>query len=124
MVPGRHPRHDPADEPGQHVVEDGNTFRALTPTGGRAEAVGAAAGEGGGEFLLVLAEYVDADVLGLGDRGPAGGADTDAEGDDRGLGGDRAERGGGEAHGTRVALRRDHGDTGRVLPEDGAQEVG
>lgn len=84
MIPGRHPRRDPADEPGQYAVEDGNTFRALAPTGGSAEAVGAAAGEGGGEFLLVLAEYVDADVLGLGDRGPAGGADTDAEGDDRG----------------------------------------
>src|SRR3954454_21988307 len=70
------PRHDAADEPGEHVVQDGNAFRSGTPLGGRAEAVGAAAGEGGGQFPLMLAEYVHADVTCPGDPGPTGGSGT------------------------------------------------
>jgi hypothetical protein len=79
--------------------------------------------DGDGERLLVLAEYVDPNVLGFGDDRPAGGAGADTGREQRRLGGDGAERGGGEADGLPV-LRGDHGDTGRVLPEDRAEELG
>ena len=58
------------------------------------------------------------------DHGPAGGRGAHAEGDQRGLGGDGVERGGGEADRAARAARGDHRDTGGVPTEDGAQEVG
>ncbi len=97
---------------GQYAVEDGNTWGPCA--NGWARRSGRRRCGRRWRVLLVLAEYVDADMLDSEIAGQLEAPQADAEGDDRGLGGDRAERGGGEAHGTRAALRRDHGDTGRV----------
>src|SRR5439155_16555496 len=124
VVPGGDPADDPAHQPGEDVVKDGNALGARTPGGGRTEAVGAALGEGGRQVLLMLAEYVDADVVGRRDRRPAGGSGADAEGQQWRFGGDGGERGGSEADRAGVASRSDHGDPCRMPPEDGTQQIG
>lgn len=71
VVTGRDAGHDPAHQPGEYALEHRYALRARTPAGRRAEAVRAAAGEGGRRVPLMLAEDVDADVLGLGEDRPA-----------------------------------------------------
>lgn len=97
VVARRDARHHAADQPRQHSAEHRHSFRPVAPIGGRAEPVGAAARECGGQFLLVLAEYVYADMLGLRHDRPAGRRGPHAEGDQRRLGGDGVQGGGGEA---------------------------
>ena len=123
MVPGRDTVDDPAHQPGQYAVQNGHAFGAGAPGGRRCEAVGAAAGEGAGQIALVLTEYVDAYVLGPGDDRPAGGRGPHPEGDQRGLGGYRVERCGGESDRV-LTLGGDHRDACGMLPEDGAKQVG